>query len=111
MTLRWSFGLSLLHFFVERNFNKAGGASLSVRTYILPVAVIAYYMTLVIGSIMFVPHSPQPALHTCGWASGPGALTGPHAREKRERETERESCLTPRILQQNVGVGIFARGL
>ena len=36
---------------------------------ILPVAVIAYYMTLVIGSIMFVPHSPQPALHT--HAGGP----------------------------------------
>ena len=86
------FALSLLHFFVERNFNKAGGASLSVRTYILPVAVIAYYMILVIGSIMFVPHPPQPALHTCGWARGPGALTGPHARE-REREREDEYVL------------------
>ena len=64
---------------------------MSLRTYILPVLAIVHYMTLVNGSTMFVPHSPQPALHTCGWACGPGALTSPHAREgERERETDRQ---------------------
>ena len=47
--------------------------------------VIVLFLTLVHGSIMFALHTPQPAFIICGWACGPGALTGPHARE-RERE-------------------------